>query len=152
MRGLRANALAAVVMLLIQYSLGIIVNLYSTLPAADRGKGLLAGFGAAVGNGPVVLSVHALLGTLLLITATAAVVRSARLRATPLISLSALALLAILAAWLAGATFVGKMNNGSSLTMALAAALALLCYVLIIFILGLPRATHPRRQATELPT
>lgn len=37
-RGLRANALAAVVMLLIQYCLGISVNLYSTLPASDHGK------------------------------------------------------------------------------------------------------------------
>ena len=50
--GLRANALAAVVMLLIQYCLGISVNLDSTLPASDHGKSLFGGFPAAVGNGP----------------------------------------------------------------------------------------------------
>ena len=151
-RGLRANSLAAVVMLVIQYSLGITVNLYSTLPAADRGKGLLSAFGAAVGNGPVALTLHALLGTLLLITATAAVIRSVRIRAAAPISLSAVALLAILAAWMAGATFVGRMNNGSSLGMALAAAVALLCYVLLIFILGLQRDVAPRPQTTEVPS
>jgi hypothetical protein len=62
---LRANALAAVVMLLIQYCLGISVNLYSTLPAHDAGKSLFAGFTSAVGDGPLILSLHALLGTLL---------------------------------------------------------------------------------------
>jgi hypothetical protein len=149
-RGLRANALAAVVMMLIQYSLGVTVNLYSALPRGDRGKGLFGGFGAAIGNGPVVLTLHALLGTLLLITATAAVARSALLKATRLIWLSAIALLAMLVAWIAGATFVGKMNNGSSLTMALAAAAALLCYVLIIFILSFQRPAATRRQAKEV--
>ena len=49
-RGLRANALAAVAMLLIQYCLGIAVNLYSTLPTTDHGKALFAGFTAAVGT------------------------------------------------------------------------------------------------------
>jgi hypothetical protein len=151
-RGLRANALAAVVMLLIQYSLGVTVNLYSTLPAGDRGKVLFDGFGAAVGNGPVVLTLHALLGTLLVITASSAVIRSALLKATPLISLTAVALLAMLVAWIAGATFVGRMNNGSSLTMALVTAAALLCYVLVIFILSFHRTAAPRREAKEVPS
>ena len=42
-RGLRANALAGLIMLLIEYSLGISANLHSTLPASDRGKTLFAG-------------------------------------------------------------------------------------------------------------
>src|SRR5262249_21308620 len=71
-RGLRANALAAVVMMLIQYSLGISVNLYSTLPASDHGKSLFPGFAAAVGKGPALVTLHALLGTFLLITASVA--------------------------------------------------------------------------------
>ncbi len=135
-RGIRANALAAVVMLLIQYCLGISVNLYSTLPASDHGKSLLAGFTSAVGEGPVLLSLHALLGTLLLITASAALVRSLRLAATPPIALTTVALLAIIVAWLAGSAFVGHMNNGTSLTMALGTAVAILCYTLVIFLVG----------------
>ena len=135
--GLRANALAAVVMLLLQYCLGISVSLYSTLPASDPGKSLFAGFTAGVGDGPLLLSFHALLGTLLLITALAAVVRSSRLGATPPIALTAVALLAIIIAWLAGSEFVGHMKNGTSLTMALATAVAILCYTLVIFLLGI---------------
>ena len=61
--GLRANSLAAVVMLLIQYCLGISVTLYSALPASDHGKSLFSAFEAAVGDGPVLLTLHALLGT-----------------------------------------------------------------------------------------
>jgi hypothetical protein len=140
-RGLRANALAAVVMLLIQYCLGISVNLYSTLPASDHGKPIFAGFTTAVGHGPLLLSLHALLGTFLLITASAALVRSLRLAATPPIALTAVALLAIIVAWLAGSAFVGHMKNGTSLTMALGTAVAILCYALVIFLVrGSPQS------------
>jgi hypothetical protein len=134
-RALRANALAAVVMLLVQYGLGISVNLYSTLPSGDRGKGLFAGLGAAVGNGPLLLSLHALLGTVLLITALAALVRSVRVTQAAPIVLTGAALVAIVVAWLSGARFVGHMENATSLTMALAAAVAILCYTVVILVL-----------------
>jgi hypothetical protein len=137
--GLRANALAGLIMLLIEYSLGISANLYSTLPAADRGKTLFAGLGAAVGNGPLLVTLHALLGTLLLITGIAAVVRASRLGRGPLIALSGTALLATLVAWLSGSAFVGHQKAAVSLAMALAAALAILSYALMIFILSVGR-------------
>jgi hypothetical protein len=145
--GLRANALAGLVMLLIEYSLGISVNLYSQLPRSDAGKTLFAGLGAAVGNGPFLLAFHAVLGTLLLLTGGGAVVRAARLGARPLIALSAGALLATVVAWLSGSEFIGHTKNSASLTMALAAAVAILCYALVIFVLGVERlrgaAGHP---------
>lgn len=137
-RGLRANALAGLIMLLIEYSLGISVNLYSTLPAADTGRTLFAGLGAAVANGPVLVTLHALLGTLLLITGIAAVVRASRIGRRPLIVLSGTALLATLLAWLSGSAFVGHQKAAASLAMALAAAVAILCYALLIFILSWP--------------
>lgn len=144
--GLRANTLAAVVMLLVEYCLGISVNLYSTLPASDHGKSPSAGFTSAVGKGPLLLSLHALLGTLLLITAVAALVRSSRLAATPTIALSAVALLAIIVAWLGGSAFIGHMKNGTSLTMAIATAVAILCYSLILFLVGTSRRSPPSRS------
>ena len=139
--GLRANALAGVIMILIEYGLGITVNLYSTLPAADRGTALLGGVGAAVGNGPLPVALHALLGTILLLTGIAAVVRASLIGARPLIALSGGALLATLVAWLSGSSFIGHQRNGASLAMALAAAVAILCYVLLIFRLGAGRPT-----------
>jgi hypothetical protein len=111
---LRANALSAVVMLLIQYCLGISVNLYSTVPASDHGKSVFAGFTAAVVDGPVVLTLHAILGILLLITALAARIRSLRSGAPP-IALTALALLAICIARMSGSEFLGHQKNGASL-------------------------------------
>ncbi len=54
--GLRASAFAAVVMLIIEYCLGIWVNLYARLPASDHGKGVFAAFGGAVADGPVALA------------------------------------------------------------------------------------------------
>jgi hypothetical protein len=134
-------------MLLIEYSLGISANLYSTLPAGDRGKTLLAGVGAAVGNGPLLVTLHAILGTLLLVTAIAALVRASRLGRRPLIALSATALLAILIAWLSGSAFVGHQKAPASLTMALAAAVAIVSYALVIFVLGVTTS----RGAAQLP-
>jgi len=138
--GLLGNSLAALVMLLVQFSLGISLNLYSTLPASDHGKSLFPGFAAAVSKGPALLVLHALLGTLLLVTAAAALVRSTRLGAAPPIVLTAAALLAIVVAWLAGSAFVGHEKNGASLAMALATAGAILCYALVIFVVRIQEA------------
>ena len=91
----------------------------------------------------MLLSLHALLGTLLLVTALAAVIRSSRLAARPLIALAAVALVAIVVAWLSGADFVGQAKNGSSLAMALATALAILCYALVLFLLGISQQSVP---------
>lgn len=137
---LRANVMAAVVMLLIQYALGMSVNLYATLPASDQGKSVLPGFAAAVGKGPTILTLHALLGTLLLLTAAAAVIRSVRFAASAPSALTIVALASILVAWLSGSAFVGDQKNAGSLVMALATALALLCYALVIFLI--PRMTR----------
>jgi hypothetical protein len=146
-RALRANALAGLIMLLIEYSLGISANLYSALPPADRNKSLFAGLGAAVGNGPVIVTLHALLGTLLLVTAAAAVLRASLLGARALIALSGGALVATLIAWLSGTAFVGHQTAGASLSMALAAAMATLCYALIIFTLGVRWTAPPANPA-----
>jgi hypothetical protein len=133
-RGLRPNAFAAVVMLLVQYGLGIWVNLYANIPASDHGKGTFAAFGAAVADGPVALALHALLGTLLLVTAIALVVRAVLARTAATIVISAIALLAVIAAWLSGARFVGDAASGESFGMALGAGVALLGYVIILSI------------------
>ncbi len=132
--GLRANAFSAAVMLLVEYGLGIWVNLYVQVPASDHGQGTLAAFGAAVAHGPVALAVHALLGTLLLVTAIALVVRAALARNAAAAVVGAVALLAVIAAWLSGARFTGDAASGASFGMAIATAVALLSYVLILFV------------------
>lgn len=134
LNGLRTNSFAAVVMLLLEFGLGVGVNLYATLPTSDHGKALFPAFGSAVTGGPVVLAVHAVLGTILLITGVSAVVRAALLRQTALIVITGASLLGIVVAWLSGARFVGTMANGASLAMSIATGVSLLCYALVLFI------------------
>jgi hypothetical protein len=136
--GLRANSLAAVVMLVIEFALGVVVNLYAKLPPSDAGKTLFSAFGAAVTDGPVALTLHALLGTLLLITGISALVRASLLRRGVLITVTGVALLAILLAWLSGTRFVADSGNGESLVMALATGVAIVCYAGILFGTGEP--------------
>jgi uncharacterized membrane protein len=132
--GLRTNSFAAIVMLLIEFALGVGVNLYATLPGSDTGRSVLPAFGHAVTGGPVVLALHAILGTLLLVTGTTAVVRAALIRRTMLIAVTTVALLSIIVAWLSGARFVGSMADGASMAMATATAVSLLSYALILFV------------------
>ncbi|HWD51024.1 MAG TPA: hypothetical protein VG412_01385 [Acidimicrobiales bacterium] len=133
-RDLRTNCFAAVVMLVIEFGLGMWTNIYANLPAVDRGRGMFAAFGHAVADGPVGLSLHAIVGTLLVVTGVSAVVRAALTRSPLSISVTGVALLAILAAWSSGARFVGDMSKGPSLTMAIATGVALLCYVVLLFV------------------
>lgn len=136
-RGLRINSFSAAVMLLIEYGLGIWVNLYAKIPASDQGKGTFAAFGAAVADGPVGLAVHAILGTLLLVTAISLVVRAALARRAAATMIAVLAALAVAAAWLSGSRFVGDGIDGASFGMAIATGVALLSYVIILFVPGL---------------
>ena len=144
---LRASTLGALVVLLLQYGLGIDANLYATLPASDQGKSIFPGFAAAITKGPNIVIAHAVLGTLLLIGAVIVVVRALRTRLRPLIALAAIALAAIIAAWVSGARFVGTSTNGASLAMAIATAVAILAYVVILFLVATPAARlEPRRE------
>jgi hypothetical protein len=133
-RGLRINSFAAVVMLMFEFGLGIGVSLYASLPASGNGKGVLGAFLSAITDGPIALTLHALLGTLLVVTAIAAVVRASFVRRVPLTIIASAGLLAIVLAWLGGAKFVGSGGNGASLVMALATGLAVLCYATIVLI------------------
>lgn len=132
-RGLRIASLAAVVMPLIEYGFGIWVNLYGRLPAADHGAGVARGFGRAIIGGPVGLTIHALLRVALLAAAITIVVRAVLARRGRPIALAVLGLCAIGVSAINGSRFVGDPSNAASLAMGLAAAVAILCYVIIGF-------------------
>ena len=138
LNGLRLNSFAAVVMILLEFSLGVGVNVFSTLPQADHGRSVFTAFGSAVTGGPLVLAVHALLGTVLLVTGVSALARASLIRQPALILITVIAFLGIVAAWLSGARFVGTMANGASMTMAIATAVSTLCYAFILFIVPKP--------------
>ena len=126
---LRQANLGILIMLIIQYALGIGVNLYVTLPPADAAGRNEDQF---IANHPL-LAIHAALGILLVITAIVIVVRAARARHTTLIVTSAAGLAAIIVAASFGDDFTSKVTNGDSLGMGLATAAALACYVIGLF-------------------
>jgi hypothetical protein len=139
---LRRISLGMLAGLLIQYGLGMIVNLYISVPARDHGGGVLAAVGRALANGPAALTVHAALGLLLILGAVSLVIRAAVLRLRLVAWLSAAALLAIVGAAASGAAFVGSGADGDSLAMALLTGVALLSYAVNLFVLG---PAHPGR-------
>lgn len=143
---LRGSTLGALVVLLLQYGLGIDANLYANLPASDHGKSIFPAFAAAITKGPNIVIAHAVLGTLLLIGAVIVLVRALRTQLLPLIALAAIALAGIIAAWLSGARFVGNSANGASLAMAIATGVAAVAYAFILFL-----ATTSAVNATEQP-
>ena len=78
--GLRTNSAAICVMLLVQYGLGMGVNLYAQVPSADQGSGLAVAIGRALTSQPVVLAAHTALGLLMLVAGISVLVRAIRAR------------------------------------------------------------------------
>jgi hypothetical protein len=120
---LRGNCMGAAVLLIVQFGLGMGVNLYVTLPAHK--SFLSTVFGSAV------LAAHAIVALVLLGAAVGALVRAIRARRA--VAFTSVGLAAIVAAAVAGASFASNQSNGASLGMALATAVAMFCYLAAIF-------------------
>ena len=120
---LRGNCMGAAVLLIVQFGLGVGLNLYVTLPAH---KSFLS---TVFSN--AVLAVHAIAALALLGAAIGALVRAVRVRRA--IAFTSAGLAAIVVAAAAGASFAGDQGNGASLAMALATAVAMFCYLAAIF-------------------
>jgi hypothetical protein len=87
-----------------------------------------------VSGGPVGLSVHALLGVILIVSAGTAVVRAVLVRHAALVATAVAGLAAIAVAAVSGAAFVGAGSNAASMSMAIAAGVAIGCYALVLFL------------------
>ena len=107
------------VVLIVQFALGISVNLYVTLPAVGH-----PGHASWFGNGPL-LALHAALGMFLVLAAVFVLVRAIMARNRTLVATSAGGLVAILLAFFFGSSFTDKLTNGYSLGMAISFAAAL---------------------------
>jgi hypothetical protein len=134
--GLRTNSFAISVMLLVQYGLGMGVNLYARVPAADQGAGIIAALGRALTSQPAVLAVHATPGLLMLVAGVSVLVRAIAARHRPANATSAAGLAAIAAAAFSGATFVSNGQDGASMAMAILTGVALLCYLANLLAVG----------------
>jgi lysylphosphatidylglycerol synthetase-like protein (DUF2156 family) len=125
LEAVRQVSLAALIMLVVQYGLGIILNLYIAVPASDAHAALTQ----EIANGPLMLTVHALFGLALIGAALVLLVRAVRLDDRGIAVLAAAGLTAIGGAFASGEIFVRNGQNGASLAMALLTGVALLCYI-----------------------
>ena len=123
---LRMSSLGTVIMLIAEFVLGVIYNLYGTAPTPAKSIGLF--------SSPD-LALHVILGILLVIAAAGQLVRAIGARHALSLWLSAVGLVAILGAGFAGLGFTGSGASGASLGMSLAFAVALACYVALVFVL-----------------
>jgi hypothetical protein len=138
--GVRRACLAALIMLVVQYGLGMVLNLYVAVPASDEHAGLMR----EIANGPLTLTLHALLGLALIATAIAALIRAVLVGDRLIAALAAAGLTAIGGAFASGEIFVRNGQNAASLAMALLTGVALLCYIG-----ALAQASAARRRAVR---
>lgn len=135
--------LAACALLLAQYLLGMVVNLYVDLPTRHPGtgasnyfSGAAAGLAWLISNGPAWAAAHAALGMALSALALAAMVLAWRRSGTAGRAASVFGALAVIGAGFNGTSFLNYGHDFSSLIMAGLWALALACY-LVGAILGM---------------
>jgi hypothetical protein len=112
---------ALVLMLIIQYALGIAYNLYGTAPTATKKVGAF--------SSPL-LAIHVIMGLLLIITSIYLVVISIKSRNNLAVLTSFLGMLSLIAAGVSGSSFSENGKVGWSMAMGMTTAVALLCYVL----------------------
>ena len=104
---LRWGSLVVLVLVVVEYGIGMYVNLYIAIPRADRGHSV----GSAIANGPAMLSIHVVIGLLLGLGTLGVLVQAAITRRPTAIVLSAAGLFALAFASATGASFT---STGSS--------------------------------------
>ena len=143
---LRGSSIGLVAMLVIQFILGMIYNLYGTAPTSKKSIGLFS---------TPVIALHVILGILLFLAAVAQLVRAIGARHSPSIWLSGIGLVSIIGAGFAGLGFTGSGAASASLGMSLAFALALVCYIALLVVLapasGSPAAPAPSPAQADAP-
>jgi hypothetical protein len=131
---LRRGSLAVLALVVVEYGIGMYVNLYVTVLPAGSGSRL----GSAIAHGPVMLGVHAALGLLIGICAFGVLFQAVLARHVGTMVASAAGLLALASAATSGANFISNGRASESMAMALLAGVGLLCYAANLYLAGRP--------------
>jgi hypothetical protein len=131
-----AISIAACLLLLVQFLLGMAVNVGVTLPAhhpgaaaSDYFSGVASGVGWVISSGPAWVAAHATFGIALVVAALAVIVLTWRAGNRTERTMSVLGLVFIVGAGFNGASFLNYGNAVNSFIMAALWALATTCYV-----------------------
>jgi hypothetical protein len=136
--------------LIIQFLLGMAVNLFVTIPTDHPGAnppeyfgGVVTSVSWAILHGGLWLTLHAVWGLLLVLAALGTLVQAIGLRGGGRITLAALGFVGVLAAGFNGGSFLNYHADFSSMLMAVGLALAMSAYVALLYRTGIvpsPRA------------
>jgi heme A synthase len=152
-RAARGWAFGLLIALLVQFGLGMYVNLFASIPLDHPGHGandFFAGSYHSVAwaetspHAPLILAFHAGLGLLLVLGSLWLAVLAIRGRRAGFVWAAVLGALFILGAGFNGASFLNYNKDANSYVMALLFAAAVLCYVII---LALPGSTERQGPA-----
>ncbi len=149
--------LMVLVVLLLQYGLGMSVNLFVGItrhhPGADPKEyfsGVVASVTWALAHGPVLLTLHTALGLILVVLAMALGVRSWLTGSSRSRWLASAGVVFILGAGFNGGSYLNYSEGVSSFIMAILFALAVVCYVSLLYAMGgaqAPSGEHPKPQS-----
>lgn len=148
-RTLRWILLVTVLLVVVQASIGMVVNLYVAIPSHHPGAkpanyftGSFHSVVWAVGHGAAALAVHATLGLALAVLVVGAAVHAIRAAGRAVAAWSVLGGLLVIGAGFNGASFLDFNHDISSLIMALLALGAIGSYTVALFLLGQPVRSH----------
>jgi hypothetical protein len=146
---LRRMTLGIAFLVIAQTAIGVIVNLYVTVPAHHPGArpanyfdGSLRSIAWAIGHGGPALAIHASLGIAIVAVAVWVAIRAVALRSGWAAVASVLGAGLVIGAGFNGASFVDFNHDVSSLVMALLALAALCCYLIALYLLPAHRSGH----------
>jgi hypothetical protein len=127
-------------MLIIQFLLGMAVNLFVTIPSNHPGAnppeyfgGVVTSVSWALLHGGLWLTLHAAWGLILLLGALGALVQAIRLGGGGRITLAVLGFIGVLGAGFNGGSFLNYHQDFSSMLMAVGFALAMSAYIALLF-------------------
>jgi hypothetical protein len=132
---LRGQSFGLLSMLTIQFILGMILNLFVTLPKSH--PGMTGGYGsralhgfvwAISSGGGIALTLHVLVAIGLLVGSLGLVARAAAARSMPWLTVSILGALGVIAALTNGLAFLGYNNDVASFVMAIGFIVAATVY------------------------
>ena len=135
MKPFRITILVTLVLLVIQYVLGMIANLAIQYPAGNV-------LSWVFGNSPIIV-LQMINGTLLIVVALVALILSLVSRHPGGIVAAGAGLALLVFAWLSGVQFLATQHNDLSLLMALGFMGAFIAYLLGYFFSGVPSQKPP---------
>ena len=124
---LRSACLTTLIALVVEFGLGMWLNIYVPVPAADQHAGIVR----EIANGPLLLTTHILVGVFLIGAAIVLLIRAVNVRHTKITALASVTLAAVIGAFGAGDFFARDGESRTSFWMALLTGVALLCCIYV---------------------